>query len=60
MIMFRRPLPFLIALCIQDCIDGIFLFNRLKYSYSATHIFADDETEWLHSADLQYGPHLQI
>ena len=24
---------------------GIFLFNRLKYSYSATHIVADDETE---------------
>ena len=60
LIVFRRSLLFLIALGIQDCIDGILLSNRLKYSYSATHIVADDETEWLHSAGLQYGPRLQI
>ena len=58
--MFRRSLLFLVALVIQDCIDGILLSNRLKYPYSATHIVADDETEWLHSAGLQYGPRLQI
>ena len=52
--------PFLIALCKQDYIDGIFLLNSLKYSYLSTHIFADDETESLRSADLQYGPRLQI
>ena len=45
LIVFRRSLLFLIALGIQDCIDGILLSNRLKYSYSATHIVADDETE---------------
>ena len=52
--------PFLIALCKQDYVASIFLFNSLKYSYLSTHIFADDETEWLRSADLQYGPRLQI
>ena len=59
LMMFCRSLPFLIALCIQDYIAGIFLLNRLN-NVSATHVFADDETEWLHSADLQYVPRLQI
>ena len=59
--LFPMCFPFLVALVMQDCIDGIFfLFSRLKYSYLSTHIFADDETEWLRSADLQYGPRLQI
>ena len=44
----------------QDCIVGIVLLNRLKLFYSAKRIFADDETGWLHIADLQHGLRSQI
>ncbi len=60
LIVFYGSFHFCIVLCVQINIVNIFLLNRLKFSYSAKHIFGNNETGWLHIADLQYGPRLRI